>query len=294
MATKTILVTSGTTWTVPSDWSSTNTITCIAPGANGAAGVGNVCCLIQGGQGGGGGAAAQISKLATLTPNGTVTIQIGAANSGSPTYFNGANLGGSSVGAQAATANSTQQGLASASIGTTKKDGGAGGATNNQAAPATGSSGGGAGGAIGAGVAGSVGLNAVAGAAGPAGGAGDGGSGGAGGIGGTSGGGTGGTGGAGTEFTITAGGQAGSGGGGGAGGCNGGINIGAGGAGGVYGAGGGGGAASTLSGAAGGAGTAGCIIISYTLFQPRAAGEWDSGIGRMIADANRPNMVPYY
>ena len=271
MATKTILVTSGTTWTVPSDWSSTNTITCIAPGANGAAGVGNVCCLIQGGQGGGGGAAAQISNLATLTPNGTVTIQIGAANSGSPTYFNGANLGGSSVGAQAATANSTQQGLASASIGTTKKDG-----------------------AIGAGVAGSVGLNAVAGAAGPAGGAGDGGSGGAGGIGGTSGGGTGGTGGAGTEFTITAGGQAGSGGGGGAGGCNGGINIGAGGAGGVYGAGGGGGAASTLSGAAGGAGTAGCIIISYTLFQPRAAGEWDSGIGRMIADANRPNMVPYY
>jgi hypothetical protein len=98
----TILLTSGTTWTVPSDWdSANNSIQCLGGGGGG----GN-----KSGGGGGGSAYAKITNL-TLTPGATVLIAIGAAGAGSSvadvsgtdggdTYFNGASLAASSVGAK--------------------------------------------------------------------------------------------------------------------------------------------------------------------------------------------------
>ena len=70
-----IFLTSGTSWTVPSNWnSSNNTIEVIAGGGGGGAGFGGTS---KGGGGGGGGAYSKVSNL-TLTTGGTVTIQIGS------------------------------------------------------------------------------------------------------------------------------------------------------------------------------------------------------------------------
>ena len=78
------ILTSGTSWTVPSDWnSSNNTIECI--GAGGTGGSGNTT---DPGSGGGGGAYAQISNL-SLTPSGSAAYVIAAGGSESDTYFNG-------------------------------------------------------------------------------------------------------------------------------------------------------------------------------------------------------------
>ncbi len=89
MAATVIFLTSGTTWTVPSDWnSSSNTVEAIGAGGSGF------------GTGAGGGAYAQISNL-TLTPGGTVAFQIGTPGGSSgagalPTantwFVNGATL----------------------------------------------------------------------------------------------------------------------------------------------------------------------------------------------------------
>jgi len=179
-----IFLTSGTSWTVPSDWNDLeNTIECIGAGAEGGP---------NGRAGGGGGAYAIKSNLA-LTPNDSITIQIGNGtlgwtsnnfhNTGRDTYFNGASLGASSCGAEGGydgtnNANTTG-GQAANSIGDTKYSGGAGG--NNGASGRPGGGGGGAAGPNGAGGAGGNASTTVGGA----GGQGDNGSGGAGGSGGT-------------------------------------------------------------------------------------------------------------
>ena len=105
MATKLFILTSGTSWTVPNDWnSSNNTIECIGAGGSGnaTAAASNRCC-------GGAGGYSKITNL-SLTPGNTVTYAIGAGGAsvtlntlgvnGGDTYFNGASLAASSVGAQ--------------------------------------------------------------------------------------------------------------------------------------------------------------------------------------------------
>lgn len=229
-----IFLASGASWTVPADWNNlSNTIECI-----GASGLGGPNAR----GGGGGGAYSKISNL-SLTPGSSITIQVGAAGSDYTdnlqpitrnTYFNGANLAASSVGAQGGkNPNITTGGTGGASgsgIGTTKHSGGNGG-------NASGNVGGGGGGAAGPNGAGANGS-------GQTGGAGGNGSGGAGGAAGAN------AGGNGTEFDATHG----SGGGGG-----GGNNGAAGGAGGNYGAANGG----SGLGISGVPGTDGLIVINY-------------------------------
>lgn len=156
---KRVYLTSGTSWTVPSDWtSSNNTIDAIGSGGDGS----------TSSAGGGGGAFARITNL-SLTGGASVTYQIGVGST--DTVFNsttvsctvapvpsvcadgGADASGITNGAGGTTANS---------VGTTEYAGGS----------ASGGGGGGAAGPNGAGVAGSAGD----------GGAGDAGSGGTGGV----------------------------------------------------------------------------------------------------------------
>ncbi len=237
---QTVILTSGTTWTVPSNWSSTNTIEVIGGGGGG----GGPAANVKGG-GGGGGAYAKISNLA-LTPNATVQISVGAGGAGGAagataingtnggaTWFNGTSLAAASVSADGgkgglAATTGGAGGLTTAGVGTVEYAGGAGG--NG------GTKGGGGGGAAGLNGAGRSGSNG-------SGGQGDadyGGS--AGGL----------PGGDGNEW-----GTAGSGGGGGA---PGGGGAQAGFDGGLYGGGGGGG----NNQGAGGSGRPGVIVITYT------------------------------
>lgn len=196
-AATTIFLTSSTSWTVPSDWnSSDNTIEVIGGGSNGAA------------SGGGGGAYAKITNL-SLTPGGSATYQVGAAGaSGGDTYFNGSGTTCAAQSVCAKGASTATGGSAGSSIGSLTYSGGSGGAAN-----------GGGGGAAGPNGAGNNGSGN-----GGAGGSGDAGSGGAGGSAG------GGAGGNGTEWDATHG-SGGGGGGNGAAGAGG--NYGAGGGGGT-------------------------------------------------------------
>jgi hypothetical protein len=142
-----VYLTSGTTWTVAGDWSSTNTIETIGGGSGGQS-----ADNTGGGSGGGGGAYSNITNLSTLSPSSTVSIQVGqggAANtSGGDTWFNGSTLSGSSVGAKAGAAGSDTAGgsggSSSSGVGTTKNSGGIGGV-----AGAAANGGGGGGGAAG-------------------------------------------------------------------------------------------------------------------------------------------------
>jgi hypothetical protein len=70
-----IYIISGTSWTVPSDWSNTNTIETIG-GGGGGSGASNG----QLAAGGGGGGYSKITNLAGLS--GTVTIQVGGGGPG--------------------------------------------------------------------------------------------------------------------------------------------------------------------------------------------------------------------
>lgn len=140
--TKRVFLTSGSSWTVPADWSSANnTIEAIGGGGTGDEGNFN-------GFGGGGGAYAAISNL-SLTPSASVSYRVGntggtidtifnttaTACEGSPTASVCAESGGMASGADAT------GGTTANSIGTTKYAGGDGG----------GGGGGGAGGPSGAG-----------------------------------------------------------------------------------------------------------------------------------------------
>jgi hypothetical protein len=135
-ATQTIYITNTgqTSWTVPSDWnSSSNTIEVIGGGGGGATGNSGSA---GGGGGGAGGAYAKVSNV-SLTPGGSVTINIGTAGTGgaSPTvggstYVNGASCGAASVcavgGAPATGTFTGGTGSSAGSVGTTLFAGGSG------------------------------------------------------------------------------------------------------------------------------------------------------------------------
>src|SRR3954465_10706214 len=78
-----IFLTSGTSWTVPSDWSNSNN-TIEAIGAGGGGGGGFLDNSGSGGEGAGGGGAGAYSKATnvTLSPGSTVTVAIGAGGGG--------------------------------------------------------------------------------------------------------------------------------------------------------------------------------------------------------------------
>lgn len=127
---KTVILTSGTSWTVPNDWNNAaNTIEVIGGGGGGGGGTSN----IGGGGGGGGGYNALIN--ATLTPGATVGYSVGgggsagAANAngtaGGNTYFCNSNSNCSSVTASAVIAG--VYGGAAGLHGSGNANGGAGG-----------------------------------------------------------------------------------------------------------------------------------------------------------------------
>lgn len=137
---KTVVLTAGTTWTVPSSWNnSDNFVLCRGAGGGGGGGSLNG---IRCGSGGGGGASARISNL-TLSVGQVISISIGAPGAGGPVNVNGTNGGATSFnGGQIVAAggeggktpsNGTSGGLggqASASIGTVKYSGGNGGSSS--------------------------------------------------------------------------------------------------------------------------------------------------------------------
>lgn len=260
-----LTTTGANTWTVPSDWSSTNTIETIGGGASGAA-----VDRVDSAGGGGGGAYSKITNL-TLTPSSSVdyTVGIGGAavaahtaqldgNSGGDTWFNGATLAASSVGAKGGTKGTHGAigtgggagGLAADGVGTTKNSGGNGAPSISP--PFVAGGGGGAAGPNGNG------NNAPTDGT-SNGGSGDNGSGGSAGSGNPGAGGAAGNGGNGTEWDASHG----SGGGGGGSGYTESSSP-TGGSGGNYGAGGGSADAGGNIGATSGAGIQGIIVITYT------------------------------
>ena len=301
MAVKTIIITTtgASTWTVPVDWSSNNTIRVIGGGGGGRTSSGA-------GGGGGGGGFSSISNV-NLSPGTTVYASVGT---GGTAGLNGANTWVNISGVNAAPTSTSEGALALGGTGSTSTTGGAGAVTTGAIGTVTfaGGNGGNAASTRGGGGGGSAGsdkgngFNGGAGsAAGGGGGGGGGGTGGAGQAGQSVAGGTGGvgytgvaaTGGAGgaggggstisaagsgspgvagTEYTVTAGGTAGAGGGGGAGG-NGVGGTPNGGLGALYG-GGGGGSGSSGTGV-GGSGRQGVVIITYT----QAPRYWVGGTG---------------
>jgi|GEM_PF-246961 len=125
-----IFLTSGSSWTVPSDWNSTNNKIEVIGGGGGGA----VYSDDYGHGGGGGGAYSTISNL-SLTPGESVEYSIGgggaSGSDGGDTYFNGSSLSVSSVGAVGGSAGFEYDGGAggpsASSVGTTKYSGGDGG-----------------------------------------------------------------------------------------------------------------------------------------------------------------------
>ena len=303
--TKTIFLTSGTSWVVPGDFNpNSNTVEVIGGGGGGGTGSGSAVAP----SGGGGGAYSAISNSA-LTPGASITYQIGsgggASVGGGDTYFNGtgstcsaqsvcakggaAGSGSGAAGGAAASGVGTVKYSGGASIAPTNSNGseggggaggpngtgGAGGLSDGNLSAGGGGGGGGGGGSTGATAnagsnIGAAGGNSYAGSGGGAGGSGTSVNGTAGGYGAGGGGGgrsaNGAAGGSGAEWTQTVDvALAGSGGGGGGGG---GANSGTGGTGGLYGGGGGGGGTNP-SAAVGGSGAGGIIVIRYT---PTASG----------------------
>ena len=98
----TVYVTSGSSWTVPSDWNSANnTIEVIGGGGGGGGG----CSTCFGSGGGGGGAYSRITNL-SLTSGNNISVNVGGAGSGTTngngiaggdTYFNGASCAAAST-----------------------------------------------------------------------------------------------------------------------------------------------------------------------------------------------------
>ena len=114
--TTTIFIVSGTSYTIPSDMSSTQVET-IGGGAGTNDSTGSSAF------GGAGGGAYSKTNTVSVTPSGSVTTQVGAGGSrgnpgsgGGDTWFNGANLAASSCGAKGGST-------------TTSATGGAGGTT---------------------------------------------------------------------------------------------------------------------------------------------------------------------
>ena len=317
----TVYLTSDTSWTVPSDWnSSNNSIEVI-----GAGGGGQTASSFFPGSGGGGGGFSKIANL-PLTPGSHVVYAVGvggaAGSAGGDTWFNGVSLNAAAVGAKGGGGGAVNAGgrggSAALGIGSTKLSGGDGGTIGYN--PAGGGGGGGAAGPNGSGAAGASddtggayagnggggngggkagnsqafttggsGGNAYDGSAGGAGGTttteggnGSHGSGGGGGAGASVGPGTaGGAGGAGNEYAAAG---YGSGGGGGGGGGSDTGAVGTGGGGGSYGGGGGGGGWSATARGIGATGGGGLIVINYTP-APQVSGVCGSANGVGVTSA---------
>jgi hypothetical protein len=157
-STNTIYLTTGSSWTVPADWnSSNNTIQCIGAGGGGAVGVANGV----GGAAGGGGAYAIKSNL-SLTGGGSVTYHIapGGDNGATDTYFNGAASSTASLACSSGSNALVDAGGAGAttahSIGDTKYAGGAGGGSSGAFEAGGGGGGGGSAGSNDAGKSGAT------------------------------------------------------------------------------------------------------------------------------------------
>ncbi|MBX9765601.1 hypothetical protein K2X83_03095 [Patescibacteria group bacterium] len=228
-----IFLTGGTSFTIPSDWTTTNSIECIGSGGDGRLG-----SATQARGGGGGGAYAGVFNLSL---SGSISYAIAAGGTFSTgTYFNGVSSTSASVSCQsgknAAVLNGGAGGTTAGSIGTIKYAGGNGeGGSTGCSGSLEGGGGGGAGGPFGAGDAGSLSTGGLAG----------------GGFGGS------GNGASGFEWNYGSGAGSGAGGDGSFGG------GGQAGFGGFYGGGGGGGGTNCLDGDAPGAGAQGIIVISY-------------------------------
>ncbi len=174
MTVKTVFLTSGTSWSDPGDTNGglLDKVEVIGGGGAGAQG------FAGGGSEGGGGGGGAYSKVLSLTVSFPVTYQVGSGGvttgaSGTDTWFNGASLGASSVGAKAGVGASASTGgaggAAGSGIGTTKNSGGAGGDAQNT--NSGGGGGGGSGGPNGTGGKGGLGANSnVAGGGGGSGG----------------------------------------------------------------------------------------------------------------------------
>jgi hypothetical protein len=85
-----IFLTSGTTWSVPSDWNNaSNTIEALGPGADGTS--------AGGGANGGGGGGYSKSSNVTLTAGGTVDINVGTNSTGQNTWLCNTTTGCASI-----------------------------------------------------------------------------------------------------------------------------------------------------------------------------------------------------
>ena len=117
-----IFIISGTSWTVPGHWNSVNNSIETIGGGGG----GQTANASYAGSGGGGGAYSKITNL-SLIPNSSVTVSVGAGstagNGGGDTWFNGASLAASSVGAKGGGAGANGAGgaggAAASGVGTT-------------------------------------------------------------------------------------------------------------------------------------------------------------------------------
>lgn len=121
LATQIFLTVGSGTWAAPPDFSSTNTIECIGGGGGG----GDSTT----GKGGGGGAYAKIVNYPGV-PGASISYSVGAGGSGSTAPTAGGDSWFGSTGtilAKGAQVTSGNGGLASASVGTTKYNGGNGG-----------------------------------------------------------------------------------------------------------------------------------------------------------------------
>ncbi len=135
-----IFLTSGTSFTTPSDWTTANTVECIGSGGNGRFGT-----AALGRAGGGGGAYALVSNLAL---SGSIAYVVATGGSQSDTYFNGAASSTASLscagGKNAVNAQVGAGGKTTNSTGTVKYAGGSG-ANGDVCSGGTGEGGGGGG-----------------------------------------------------------------------------------------------------------------------------------------------------
>ncbi len=171
-----IFIISGTSWTVPATWNSgNNSVETI-----GAGGGGQTADVSFAGSGGGAGAYSKITN-ASLSSGNTIVIQVGGAGLsgavGGDTWFNGASISTSSVGARGGGGGTDNSGgvggAATGGVGETKFSGASGAAVGGFN-PYTGAGGGGAAGPNGAGGSGGSPNNQIVAGAGGGGGNGNG------------------------------------------------------------------------------------------------------------------------
>ena len=118
----TITLPAGTTsWTVPSDWTGSNTIVCLGPGGNGAKTTG-----------GGGGAYAAVYNQG-LSPGSLISVQVSAGGSQNATWWNSPTTVLAAAGLTAVVATPGAGGAAANCVGSTIYGGGVGSPTGTGA-----------------------------------------------------------------------------------------------------------------------------------------------------------------